>query len=207
MAAGALSSTVTRLAPGPRPHAGRPRRRSIAQAARPRRRRGPRTPRRVAARSAGRSRRDARRGRRRCTRAGQRHRAPEQRRRVVEVAGRDRRADLGAADRAAVEREWLHDDDVEAVAAAELGQGLGRAPALEAERRVRGHQEPAQVDPRAGSARRRRRTASRAERCVEVLDDRDRRRRPPRAARAARPGRAAAAARARSGPRRDGGRR
>ena len=97
------------------------------------------------------------------TTPGDRHRpaekaAPRSARSPAAIALADRRA----ADVLAVERERRDDDDVEAVARAELRE-RGRRPAtLEAERRVRRHQEAAAARPARGSARRTRRTASAA---------------------------------------------
>ena len=75
---------------------------------------------------------------------GQGDGSPEQRRSLAEVSGGDGRPDLGAPDGTPGERVRLHDHHVEAVAPAERGQRVGRSQALVAERRVRGHQEPAQ---------------------------------------------------------------
>jgi len=81
--------------------------------------------------------------------AGQCHRAPEQRCRLGKVTGGNRRSDLGAAHQSSVEREWLDDHHLEAVATTEHGQGLRSSLSLVPEGRVRSHQEPAQLDPMA----------------------------------------------------------
>ena len=88
----------------------------------------------------------------------------------LEVPRRDGGADLGAADGLPVERERRRHDDIEPVALAEGGQRLGRAPPLEAERGVRGHQEAGELDARTDPLDE---LAVRGptQRFVEVLDD------------------------------------
>ena len=74
----------------------------------------------------------------------QRDRSTEQLGRGREVAGGDRRSDLGAAHDPPIERERRHDDDVEATLAPQLRERIRRPAPLEAERCVRGHEQSCQ---------------------------------------------------------------
>ena len=72
---------------------------------------------------------------------------PEQGGSLSQVARGDRGPDLGAANRSPVEGEGLDDDDIEAIAPTECREGLRRSPSLVAERRIRGHEEAAHLQP------------------------------------------------------------
>ena len=101
--------------------------------------------------------------------------------------------DLGAANRPAVERERRDDDDIEPVALAERGEGVGRPATLEPERRVGGHEEAAAARP-APDPLDEGVVGRLPQGLVEVLDDGDLDPGRRRAAPGARPGRAGAAA-------------
>ena len=64
-----------------------------------------------------------------------------------EVAGGDRRTDVGAPDRAAIDFERRRDDEIEAICLTEGADRIGRSAAVVAECCIRRHQQARQRSP------------------------------------------------------------